>query len=418
MGFFPSLAVGWLASREGFLEDNEVVTWLKLRGSLGQVGSDQIGSTRFAYLSTIVGAPGYSGFGQNYDQGIEGLQEDQIGSTDITWEVATKYNLGIELGLFRDLRINTDIFYEKRENIFLQPQTSEVEGIRNSIWSNDGVMENKGFDMSVEYSRVLGDLTLTARGNFTYARNKILEDGRYYANSWQDARGTRFGERLLYDAEHLFSEEEIQALPDYYDQFSLDKTQLRPGDIKYRDVNDDGKINEDDRIFAANPSTPDVVFGFGASMEYKNFDFSFLFQGSAGASSYINAAWYFYPFQADRDPKYLGAVIDNFQDRWTAENPDPNAFAPRLYVGQDQNNYKASTWWVRDANYLRLRNLELGYTFSVPENFIKIDKSRIYLTGVNLVTFSKFAKDFWDPETGAAAYPIQASLFLGFNVSF
>ncbi|MCM4163015.1 MULTISPECIES: TonB-dependent receptor [unclassified Arenibacter] len=418
MGFFPSLAVGWLASKEEFLEDNEVVTWLKLRGSLGQVGSDQIGSTRFAYLSTIVGAPGYSGFGQNYDQGIEGLQEDQIGSTDITWEVATKYNLGIELGLYRDLRINTDIFYEKRENIFLQPQTSEVEGIRNSIWSNDGVMENKGFDMSIEYSRVLGDLTLTARGNFTYARNKILEDGRYYANSWQDARGTRYGERLLYDAEHLFSEEEIQALPDYYDQFSLDKTQLRPGDIKYRDVNDDGKINEDDRIFAANPSTPDVVFGFGASMEYKNFDFSFLFQGSAGASSYINAAWYFYPFQADRDPKYLGSLIDNFQDRWTPENPDPNAFAPRLYVGQDQNNYKASTWWVRDANYLRLRNLELGYTFSVPENFIKIDKSRIYLTGVNLVTFSKFAKDFWDPETGAAAYPIQASLFLGFNVSF
>jgi len=418
MGFFPSVAVGWLASKEEFLQDNDVVTWLKLRGSLGQVGSDQIGSTRFAYLSTISGASGYSAFGQNYDQYAGGLQEDRIGSTDITWEVATKYNLGIELGLFHDLRINTDIFYEKRENIFLQPQTSEVEGIRNAMWSNLGVMENKGFDMSMEYSRVLGDLTLTARGNFTYARNKILEDGRYYANSWQDARGTRYGERLLYDAEHLFSEEEIQALPEYYDQFGLDKTQLRAGDIMYRDVNDDGRINEDDRVYAANPSTPDIVFGFGASMEYKNFDFSFLFQGSAGASAYINAAWYFYPFQADRDPKYLGSIIDNFQDRWTPENPDPYAFAPRPYVGQDQNNYKTSTWWVRDADYLRLRNIELGYTFSVPENFVKIDKSRVYLTGVNLLTFSKFAKDFWDPETGADAYPIQASLFLGFNVSF
>lgn len=418
MGFFPSVAVGWIASNEKFLEDSDVVTWLKIRGSVGQVGSDQIGSTRFAYLSTISGAQGYYGFGQNYDQGVVGLQEDQIGSEDITWEVATKYNLGIELDLFSDLRLIADIFYEKRENIFLQPQISEVDGIRNSIWSNDGVMDNRGFEVTGEYNKAFGDLTVTARGNLTYARNQIIEDGRFYKNSWQDARGTRFGERLLYDAEYLFSQEEIDNLPDYYNQFSLDKTQLRAGDIKYRDVNDDGRINEDDRVFAANPSTPDIIYGFGATMKYKNFDFSFLFQGSKGASAYINAANYFYPFQADRDPKYLGSIIDNFKGRWTPENPDPYAFAPRLYVGQDQNNYKASTWWIRDADYLRLRNVEFGYTMSFKDKKLKVDKARIYLTGVNLMTISEFTKDFWDPETGADQYPVQASLFLGFNVSF
>lgn len=419
MGFFPSMAAGWVASAENFLKNNKTITWLKIRGSVGQVGSDQIGSERFAYLSTLEDAGGYSNFGEKFDQSSGGLQEAQMAAQNITWEIATKYNLGLELGLFNNLKINADVFYEKRENIFLQPQTTTVAGLQKPMWANMGVMDNRGFEITGEYNKIMGDFILTGRGNFTFARNKIIDDGKAYLNPWQDVRGTRYGERLMYDAMHLFSQEEINALPDYYRQFSRTKEQLRPGDIRYRDVNDDGRITEDDMIFTSNPSNPEMLYGFGASLNYKNFDFSFLMQGAIGGTSYLSAGWYFYPFQAERDPKLMGNLISKFSDRWTEQNPNPHAFAPRLYMGNDVNNYKTSTWWVRDCNYLRLKNIELGYT--LPKRWMqkaRIQNARIYVSGVNLYTFSKFAKDFWDPEVGADAYPIQATIFFGINLTF
>lgn len=262
-------------------------------------------------------------------------------------------------------------------------------------------------------------LMLTARGNYTFARNKYIEDGKYYKNPWQDIRGTRYGERLMYDAMHLFSQEEIDALPDYYRQFSLTKTQLRPGDIRYRDVNDDGVISEDDMIWGSNPATPESMFGFGASLAYKGFDFSFLMQGALSGTSYLSAGWYFQPFQAEREPKFMGNLITEFRDRWTEDNPNPHAFSPRLYMGQNVNNYKTSTWWVRNSDYLRLKNVEIGYT--LPKHLsmkARIENARFYVSAVNLYTFSKFSKKFWDPEVGADSYPIQTTVFLGLNLTF
>ncbi|MBP3527124.1 MAG: TonB-dependent receptor [Alistipes sp.] len=420
MGFFPAVAAGWVISSENFLKDNKTITWLKLRGSVGQVGSDQIGSARFAYLSTLIDAGGYNNFGIKFDQGMGGLQEDQLASEDITWEVATKYNLGLEVGLFNSLRATAEVFYEKRENIFLQPQVSEVMGLQKTMYANMGKMDNRGFEVTLEYNKMFDSgLMFTARGNYTFARNKYIEDGKYYKNPWQDIRGTRYGERLMYDAMHLFSQEEIDALPDYYRQFSLTKSQLRPGDIRYRDVNDDGVISEDDMIWGSNPATPESMFGFGASLAYKGFDFSFLMQGALGGTSYLSAGWYFQPFQAEREPKFMGNLITKFLDRWTEDNPDPYAFSPRLYMGQNVNNYKTSTWWVRNSDYLRLKNVEIGYT--LPRHLsakARIDNARIYLSAVNLYTFSKFGKEFWDPEVGADSYPIQATVFVGLNLTF
>ena len=418
-----SVAIGWVASEESFLRNSEVLTWFKIRASVGQVGNDQIPSTRFIYLATInSGANGYGNLGVNFDQGAGGIGEGRMANQDVTWEVSTKYNVGIETGFFNELKINADFFYERRENIFLAPQFSEISGLPKDYtnYANMGLMENRGFEVSAEYvKRFSKDLTVSVRGNFTFARNKVIDDGKYYAYPWQDQRGVRYGLTMGYRAMHLFSQEELDNMPDYYTQFGLDKQQLRAGDIRYEDLNDDGKITEADMTWIGNPAMPEIVYGFGASLNYKGFDFSFLFQGGANRSSYLSGGWYFYPFQADRGPKFMGNVMTMFKDRWTVDNPDPHAFSPRLSYGADANNYKTSTWWQRDSDYLRLKNVEIGYTLpSAWASKLRCSSLRIYATGVNLFTISKFISDYWDPETGADAYPMQRQVFVGVNLTF
>lgn len=423
MGVFPAVALGWVASEESFLRDSEVLTWLKIRASVGQVGNDQIPYTRFIYLSTVNdGAGGSSNLGVNFNQGGGGIGEGRMANPGVTWEVATKYNLGVEVGFWDALRINADVFYEKRENIFLSPQASEVTGIPKDqkLYANMGVMENRGFEITGEYSKQISrDLFLSVRGNFTFTRNKVLEDGMFYAYPWQSQVGVRYGLTKGYKAMHLFSQEELDAMPDYYTQFGLDKTQLRPGDIRYEDLNDDGKITEADMTWIGHPSMPEIVYGFGASLRWKGLDFSFLFQGGANRSSYLGGGWYFFPFQADRGPKFMGNVMTMFEDRWTEADPDPHAFSPRLTYGPDANNYKTSTWWQRDSDYLRLKNVEIGYT--LPRAWtskLRCSSLRVYAQGVNLFTASKFISEYWDPETGADRYPMQRQVFVGVNLTF
>lgn len=204
MGFFPAVALGWVVSNEGFLKDSSVLTWLKLRASYGRVGSDQIRSTRFAYLSTLKDADGTSDFGLNFNKGIGGLAEDQLAAQNITWETASKYNVGLELGFWNAFRATFEGFYEKRSNIFIQPQVSEIAGLQNPAYANTGVMDNRGFEATLEYNKAFDNgMVFTARGNYTFARNKYIDDGKVYKNPWQDVRGTRYGERKLYDAMHL-----------------------------------------------------------------------------------------------------------------------------------------------------------------------------------------------------------------------
>jgi TonB-linked SusC/RagA family outer membrane protein len=420
MGVFPSVALGWVASQEDWLADHPTISWLKIRGSIGQVGSDRINGERFIYLATIGSRDGYSNFGELYNQNGSGLGETRLASEDVSWEVATKYNLGLEVGLFNKLRIDSDIFFEKRDNIFIQPQTSLVAGLPASAYANLGKMENKGFEITAEYSKQFSeDLMLTARGNFTFARNKVIDDGQYYAYPWQDKRNTRYGMYKGYDAMHLFNQEEIDALPDYYQQFGLTKDQLAPGDIRYRDINDDGRISEADMLYIGNPTTPEIVYGFGATLYYKNFDFSFLMQGAGNVSTYISGGYYFMPFQAARDPKYMGNVMTMFKDRWNEDNQNQYAFSPRFHYGEDTNNYQTSTWWLRDSDYIRLKNVEIGYT--LPDEWFeksKLGTARFYLSGVNLLTLGKFYRNFWDPETKVDKYPAQTQIFVGLNLTF
>lgn len=185
MGFFPAVALGWVVSNEGFLKDNSVLTWLKLRASYGRVGSDQIRSTRFAYLSTLKDADGTSDFGLNFNKGIGGLAEDQLAAQNITWETASKYNVGLELGFWNAFRATFEGFYEKRSNIFIQPQVSEIAGLQNPAYANTGVMDNRGFEATLEYNKAFDNgMVFTARGNYTFARNKYIDDGKVYKNPW------------------------------------------------------------------------------------------------------------------------------------------------------------------------------------------------------------------------------------------
>lgn len=419
MGFFPAVALGWNISNENFLKDNRTITHLKLRASLGQVGNDNIPSTRFAYLSTVNNAAGYALYGQSYTTWKDGLQEGQIGVEDITWEISTKSDIGLEIGLWDELKVEADFFYERRKDIFLQPQVSIVAGLLSKPYANMGTMENKGFEITAEYSKFFTpEFYASFRGNFTFARNKILENKQYYKNPWQDARGKRFGEYLLYDALHLFTQEEIDRLPESYIQLGYSKDQLKPGDIRYNDINDDGIITEDDRIFSGHVGNPEIMYGFGATLSYKKWDFSFLCQGASGASRTLDP-WTTMPFQSDRDPKYIGNILENFSDRFTEENQNTQAFSPRFIVGQNQNTV-LSTWWIRKADYLRVKNIEFGYTIEdTPFNQrIGLKRARLYVNATNPFTFSKFARDFWDPEAYINSYPLQTTVFLGINLTF
>jgi TonB-linked SusC/RagA family outer membrane protein len=431
MGVFPALAVGWVISEESFLKGSPILTWAKIRASYGQVGNDKIYSEdvpqRFLYLPTVNDdARGYGGFGELFNQGGGGVGEGRPASPFAQWEVATKYNLGVELGFWNALTLNTDLFYERRDKIFTAPQASELTGLPSGpeyvLQTNVGAMELKGVEVTGEYAKQFGpDFTLTVRGNFTFSRNKILADGKFYPYPWQSVIGTRAGERLGYKAMHLFSEDELQSLPEYYTQFGLGYATggLRPGDIRYEDLNDDGKIDATDRTWIGNPSVPEIMYGFGAEMKWKNLDFSFLFQGAGNRSSYMSAAWYFQPFQADRGPQYMGNIMTMFLDRWTESNPNPHAFSPRLSSLPNGNNYQTSTWWNYNSDYLRLKNIEVGYT--LPANVsqkLSMSMLRVYVTAMNVFTVGEFINKFWDPETGADRYPIQRQIFVGLNLTF
>jgi len=416
-GFFPSVALGWIPSNEDFFDGlNETITWLKLRGSHGFVGNDEIGGgRRFVYLSTVnEGASGYN-FGPSHT-GHGGYSFGEIGTEGASWEEARMTNLGVEIHLFHDLQIQADVFYEKREKIFLQRGSLPgFIGLENPPWVNLGVMENKGFDSSLEYMRRFGELSVSVRGNFSYARNKILEnDQPDYLWPYRNRHGQKFGQQFGYIAVGLFeSQEEIDQSPT---QFGL--SNLRPGDIKYLDVNGDGVIDSNDEVPLGFSTMPEIVYGFGASMFYKNIDFSFMFQGVGNVTRMIGGVPVF-PFNSANLGR-SNVYEEVYHSRWTEENPSQDVMFPRLSDGPNENNFRPSTWWQQDMSYLRLRNLEIGYTLPLTvSQRIRANDIRFFANGMNLLTFSGFK--LWDPELGTNngnVYPMSAVFNLGVSMNF
>lgn len=421
-GFFPSAGLGWVVSKENFFPETlrKTISTLKFKATYGLVGNDAISGDRFYYLSNVNlndGGKGYS-WGQDFGNSYNGYNISHYANPAVTWEIAEKTNWGLELGLFSNTSIQLDYFTENRSNIYMwRDYIPLTMGLTAPIASNIGKAESHGVDGSVDYKvNVNKDLWITSRVNFTYATNKIVENGEpMYPYAYMSNIGQPMNQPRGLIAERLFIDElDVLNSPSQYNQTAnSNEAKYMAGDIKYMDVNKDGKIDDSDMVPIGFPTVPEIIHGFGASVGYTDFDLSFFFQGS-GRSSFFIAPTAISPFVNERNA--LRIIADN---HWSDDNPDPNAFWPRMSVASVPNNEKPSTWWLRDGRFLRLKSVELGY--SLPSSVVKrinVEKARFYVSGTNLFVLSKFK--LWDPEMGGQGlgYPPQKIINVGLNVNF
>lgn len=428
-GFFPSIGAGYIISNEKFFEPlTKYISKLKFKYTYGLVGNDAIGNEndRFFYLSNVnTNDDGkQQQFGNNYDFRPNGITVTRYANNLITWETAKKMNFGIELGLFNSLEIQLDLFKENRKDILMERSyIPSTMGLSAPVKANVGEASSKGIDLSVDYSFISqSDFWMTGRANFTYAISKFekVEEPDYNLQKtpWRSRVGQSLNQRWGYIAERLFIDEgDIINSPD---QSGLGFYEA--GDIKYKDINKDGKITEADMVPIGYPTTPEVTFGFGLSTGYKNFDFSVFFQGNSRVSFWIdpNAISPFIDTDGNDAVRSENAMLKVIADNhWSEGNRNSYAFWPRLANRAMDNNYKSSTWWMNDGSFLRLKSIELGY--SLPTRLLKkirIEGVRIYVSGTNLLTFSKFK--LWDPEMGSngLGYPIQRVYNMGLTLNF
>ncbi|MEG0011385.1 MAG: TonB-dependent receptor [Muribaculaceae bacterium] len=416
-GFFPSGAIGYLISNESFWDPiRPIVHLLKIKGSYGEIGNDQIGGNRrFAFNSEMTqsGLPDYY-FG---DAGTPfyGIATGVPGNQYVSWETARKGNVGIEIGFIEKLKIQLDYFHEKRSGIYIQQESvPSVVGLNVTQYVNLGEMKNQGFDASMEYEQRFNDWYVSARANFTFNRNKKLYDDKPTPiYPYQSEAGFANRQQRGLVALGLFeSEQDIASSP------LQDFGKVRPGDIKYKDINGDNIINAYDKVAIGYSDTPEINYGFGVSVGWKGFDVSLFFQGVDNITQIISGSAL---YGASDNALNTGQIYSEVADmRWTEKNPNPNARYPRLAVSKVENNMQPSTFWQRDMSFIRLKNAEIGYT--IPKNITKkigMSTLRFYMQGVNLLTFSDFK--LWDPELSSAygnVYPQMRTVTAGLNINF
>jgi TonB-linked SusC/RagA family outer membrane protein len=427
-GFFPSAAVGWLVSEEEFMSPlKDVLTRLKLRASLGEVGNDRLtrrngDAVQYAYISTISDTDGYS-WGVNNDFSRAGRREGFYGVPGLTWETVTKTNLGAELGLWNSTLLQVDFFKEKRRDIFLERQTIPgSSGFTENPFANYGKVENRGVDLSLSGNKQLGtDIFVSVQGTFTYAKNKIIEQDEAPAivGTYRSTTGKSVNQNFGYIAERLYTNADFADLENHILVGELPRAELgtvRPGDIKYKDLNNDGAINNADQTALKGTVDPQIVYGFGVNVKYKNIDAGFFCQGN-GRTYRVLGGGFFMPGSGGGAAGNIYSTV--LTDRWTIENPRQDAFWPRL-SSSNGNNSMASTWWLKDMSMLRVKHIEVGY--SLPKYITgkaHFKTARIFISGNNLLTFSKF--DLWDPEINTGngfKYPIMKSYSAGVNLEF
>jgi TonB-linked SusC/RagA family outer membrane protein len=425
-GFFPALSAGWVVSNEHFIKENpsfSFIDQLKFRGSYGIVGNDKIAPDpnnplRFLYLSTWVTGSGYT-FGLNNDGNTYGgYLEGQAGNAFITWEKARKLNLGLDLSLWRGvISLSADVFKERRTNILATSQLIPgFIGLPQVPTVNAGITENKGYEISLTHRKEINkkqgyNITI----NYAYAHNKILFYAQpdYPGREWQALKGTSINEIYGYTTIGLFkSQADIDNSPS---QSSLGV--IKPGDIKYKDLNGDGIINSlDAGYLPGKVANPTSQFGVSLSYHYTNFDISLLFQGGLGGSTLLSGSGV-YPFS-----RFASSLVQVVNNHWIPANPDGNYMFPRISSADNVNNQQASTFWIYSSNYIRLKTVEIGYT--LPSRWMKqigVNNARVFVNGINLLTWSKL-KDFnLDPEignNGTGTYPQQKVINAGLKFTF
>lgn len=425
-GFFPSAGAAWMVSNEPWFKPyKKVVSNLKLRYSYGLVGNDNIGSSknRFYYLSEVNmnsgSRTGY--FGAYRHVSYHGIDVTRYANEGITWERSHKCNYALELGLFDKFNMIAEYFTEHRTDIFMQrADIPNTMGLQASVYGNIGEARAHGVDIQADYKQAWANgLWASARANFTYSTSKYdVYEEPTYAEEYRQHKGRSIKQTWGYIAERLFIDDEEAANSPSQSGFGSD---YGGGDIKYTDVNGDGVISTADRVPIGYPTSPEIIYGFGASFGYKGLDFSFFFQGLARESFWIDATSRYGTYTSGTGPfvndtQLLKAYADS---HWSEDNRDVYALYPRYSAYQNYNNTQTSTWWMRDGSFLRLKQLELGYT--LPQKLtqkIHIDNLRAYVQGNNLLCFSKFK--LWDPELAGEGlnYPIQRTINIGINVTF
>ena len=436
-GTFPAFGVGWVVSNEKFWQPlSKAVSFLKIRYTDGKVGNSEVSDRRFMYLDQMKenGDYGYK-FGPNGTK-WSGYETVNM-AVDLIWEESRKQDLGIDLKLFNDdLSIVFDLFKERRENILLKREHSipSFLGYNTSApYGNIGIIENKGFDGTIEYNkRINKDWVIALRGNVTFNKDKWIQgelpEQKY---EWMNQYGHNINGVKGYVAEGLFTQAEIDDMARWESLSDANKAitpkpfasqfgTVKAGDIKYKDLNNDGQIDAYDQTYISRGDVPTTVYGFGFTVGWKDLSVGMMFQGVAGAERVLNGSS-INPFNGGGGS---GNLYSNIDDRWTEENPDQNAFYPRLSYGSETtssiNNFQKSTWWVRNMNFLRLKTLQLSYNLPKPwVNKVHLKNAAVYVMGTNLFTLSRFK--LWDPELNTdngASYPNTTSYSVGINFTF
>ena len=408
-GYFPSFSAGWRVSEESFLESAEFLSNLKLRGSWGKLGNQNIGESFYPYEQT-------------YNIGLDYMFEDDaslVGGAGITslanrnlqWESTESYDFGVDFGIGSNFNMSFDYFHKTTKDLLLklpQPLTLGSE----APYQNAGEAVNKGWEISGDYHGKTGELFYSLGFNVSKVNNE-----------WTDLKGLEFypTNRIHREGDPMFSYYGLQAIGIFQTGDDIANTatpsnSAAPGDIIFKDVSGpdgepDGVIDEDDRVIIGNP-IPEFTYGFNGTVNYKGIDFAFLFQGVKNVDRYVGGTGN-HSGNGDR-----ANWTPDWVNRWTEANPSTEY--PRL--GHNKDNEKVSSYWVKDASYLRLKNIEIGYSF--PKSMVQkagIEKLRVYMSGQNLLTFTDYKN--WDPEKAmgnlrSESYPLAKSYTIGVNLSF
>ncbi len=439
-GIFPSVGGAWYVSHEDFMVDyHDFLSKLKLRVSYGIAGNDVVGGNRFTYREQLTNGGSYS-YGINLGEGggpsngtgsswVEGL----FAAPNLTWETESKLNTGIDVGLFRGrLDLSFDYFQNTRKDILMQRVTiPTASGFRQNPYQNFGRTENKGIESTLLLNHSIGNWKFSGRGNFTFAKNKVLErDEIPQQYDYMNATNRPISQPKVYIADGLYTPDDFDVLEranggfDYYLKEHLAKpaANVAPGDIKYRDLNGDGIIDSMDKTYVNGlyPSVPQIVYGFGLNISYQNFSAGIFFQGVGRSSAnLLSKAANFIPFHngVDNNSARLEAL-----DHWTAQDPyNQDVLHPRVHEVRFDHNLEGSTWWYRDASFLRLKNLEFSYEFNTKTAArLLADNIRLYVQGYNIAVWDKVK--YWDPELGGtnsgARYPITGTWTFGLEMTF
>jgi TonB-linked SusC/RagA family outer membrane protein len=403
-GLFPSLSAGWIASRENFLKDSRIINFMKVRASMGMSGNDRMSAN--LYDQGFFSGGNY--FFTNNNTSTGGIVEGQLPAFGLSYEKSVKSNFGLDFKLLNHLQLNVDAFYEKRSQILASTNGSvpSLIGVARPV-ENVGEVENKGVEVSLMWKERIGDFSYHLGGNFSYAKNKILEmNEEFQPYDYLKQTGNRIGQQFGLEALGFFADQtDIQNSPRQL--FSV----VRPGDIKYKDQNNDGVIDQLDQVpIGYGSGYPEVYYASTIGLEYKGFGVDALFQGIANHTLFLNTKSVFWPLRGQN-------TISTFSsDRWTPETAQ-SATLPRLSLLENANNYQKNDIWLTKGDYLKLRRLEIYYRFSDQLlDKLNMKSARIFARGMNL--FSIDMVDVLDPEEIGVTYPTLSSWHFGINLGF